>query len=198
VVGDPDDPAFAHPTKFVGPVYGPDEAAQLTLERSWSMAPDGDRWRRVVPSPVPLEIVELDTIRLLVDHDITVTCVGGGGIPVVADGAGGMRGVEAVIDKDLAAALLATALRADRLVLLTDVDAVYEGYGTAGARRLGAVTAGELRAIDLPAGSMGPKVDAACQFVERGRSHAAGAAIGAMTDAEALVSGTTGTIVRFE
>jgi carbamate kinase len=194
VVVDPSDVAFLHPTKFVGPVYEDEEAHRLTRDKGWAMARDGDCWRRVVPSPAPRQIVELETIRLLMDHGVTVTCVGGGGIPVVPDGAGGMQGVEAVIDKDLAAALLATRLEADVLVLLTDVDGVYEGYGTDAARRLGATTMAELRALDLPSGSMGPKVDALCRFVEHGGHHAA---VGTLAAAAALVrgDGEVGTIV---
>jgi carbamate kinase len=125
VVVDPADPAFAHPTKPVGPTYDEAEATRMAEARGWRVAPDGDRWRRVVPSPIPLRIVELATIRILVEHDVLVTCTGGGGIPVVPDGLG-LRGVEAVIDKDRSAALLAEALGADGLLLLTDVDAVYE------------------------------------------------------------------------
>lgn len=193
VIVDPDDPAFSNPTKFVGPVYEGRDARFLAHERGWTVAPDGDDWRRVVPSPEPRRIVELDTIRLLVDHGVTVTCVGGGGIPVVPDGFGGLRGVEAVIDKDLAAALLATELRADALVLLTDVDGVYADWGTAEARLIRETTPGALRALDLPAGSMGPKVEAVCRFVEAGGRLAA---IGALGDAASILTGGAGTILR--
>jgi len=192
VLVDPADLAFTHPTKFVGPLYGEPEAHALTRDRGWAMARDGDHWRRVVPSPEPVEIVELSTIRLLVDQDVTVICSGGGGIPVVADGAGGLRGVEAVIDKDLAAALLARGLGADALLLLTDVEGVYEGFGTESARLLSRVTVDQLRAMDLPAGSMGPKVDACCRFVEHGGGQAA---IGALADADAVLAGEAGTLV---
>ena len=122
IVVDPHDPAFSNPTKFVGPVYEPRDARFLAHERGWAVAPDGDMWRRVVPSPQPQRIVELRTIQMLVDNGVTVTCAGGGGIPVVPDRLGGLRGVEAVIDKDLSAALLATELHADALLLLTDVE----------------------------------------------------------------------------
>lgn len=193
VIVDPDDPAFTYPTKFVGPVYEGSDARLLAHERGWTVVPDGDHWRRVVPSPEPRRIVELDTIRLLVDHGVTVTCVGGGGIPVVPDGHGGLRGVEAVIDKDLAAALLATELRADALLLLTDVDGVYTDWGTAAARRIRQTSPQALRALDLPAGSMGPKVEAVCRFVEAG-GHVAG--IGALGDAAAILTGGAGTILR--
>jgi carbamate kinase len=192
IVVDPDDPAFTHPTKFVGPSYDAGAAAQLTDSRGWAMARDGDAFRRVVASPEPLEIVELATIRLLVAQGITVICSGGGGIPVMADGRGGLQGVEAVIDKDLAAELLARGLGAGALLLLTDVDGVYEAYGTDRARRVERATAAQLRAMDLPAGSMGPKVDAVCRFVE----HTGGfAAIGALHDAEAILAGDAGTVV---
>jgi len=192
VVVDTRDLAFTHPTKFVGPVYDVAEACRMTDEWGWAVARDGDAWRRVVPSPEPIQIVELSTIRLLVDQGITVICSGGGGIPVAADGHGGLHGVEAVIDKDRAAELLARGLDADALLLLTDVDGVYEGYGTDRARRLSTVTVDEVRAIDPPAGSMGPKVDAVCRFVEHGGRLGA---IGALADATAILAGEAGTIV---
>jgi carbamate kinase len=189
---DPDDPAFAHPTKFVGPVYEEKQARDLAAERGWAVARDGDAWRRVVPSPEPLELVELPLIRQLVDSGAVVVCAGGGGIPVVADASGALRGVEAVVDKDLTAALLAEAVNADALLLLTDVDAVIDGYGTPQARPISHVTPEEMRARSFPAGSMGPKVEAACRFVE-----ATGkvAAIGRLDAAEALLSGEAGTTI---
>jgi carbamate kinase len=193
VIVDPNDVAFAHPTKFVGPEYDGRDARFLAHERGWAVAPDGDRWRRVVPSPEPKSIVELHTIKTLVEHDITVTCVGGGGIPVVPDGIGGLRGVEAVIDKDLAASLLATQLGADALLLLTDVDAVYMGWGTPSQRPIRETRAALLRPLDLPAASIGPKVEAACRFVEAGGPFAA---IGALGDAAAILRGEAGTIIR--
>jgi carbamate kinase len=192
IVVDPDDPAFTHPTKFVGPTYDVDEACRLTDTRGWAMARDGDAHRRVVASPEPRQIVELTTIRLLVAWGVTVICSGGGGIPVIADGRGGLQGVEAVIDKDLAAELLARGVDADALVLLTDVDGVYEGYGTDHPRRVDRATVRQLRALDLPAGSMRPKVDAVCRFVERTGGFAA---IGALDDADAILRGEAGTIV---
>jgi len=193
VIVDPEDPAFSHPTKFVGPVYFLDEAQVLAQQRGWDVAADGDRWRRVVPSPAPLRIVEIDTIRILVDHGVTVTCVGGGGIPVVPDGTGGLRGVEAVIDKDLSASLLATALDADALLLLTDVDAVYRDFGGPSEQAIRDTTPSALAALVLPAGSMGPKARAVCQFVDAG-GHLG--AIGALEDAAAMLRGDAGTIVR--
>ena len=192
IIVDPADLAFTHPTKFVGPLYDEPQAHALTHDRGWAMARDGERWRRVVPSPEPVEIVELSTIRLLVDQGVTVICSGGGGIPVTADGAGGLRGVEAVIDKDLAAALLARGLGADALLLLTDVDGVYQGFGTESARLLRRLTVDQVRAMDLPAGSMGPKVDACCRFVEQSGGVAA---IGALADADAVLAGEAGTTI---
>jgi carbamate kinase len=192
VVVDPDDPAFLHPTKPIGPVYDQTTAEVLSQTNGWTVRPDGDAWRRVVPSPEPRRIVELETIELLVRAGVTVTCAGGGGIPVVPAGDGGLRGVEAVIDKDLSAALLASELRADALLLLTDVEGVYEGWGGPSPRVLLAPTVGELRALDLPAGSMGPKVEAICRFVERGGRLGA---VGALTDAAALLLGEAGTVV---
>jgi carbamate kinase len=187
-----DDPAFGHPTKFVGPVYDRADALRLAAEHGWDVREDGPAWRRVVPSPEPTGLVELDLIRLLASHGVIVVCAGGGGIPVVADDAGALRGVEAVVDKDLTAALLAQAVSADALLLLTDVDAVIDGYGTPQARPIHHATPGELRARSFPAGSMGPKVEAVCRFVE-----ATGglAAIGRLDDACALLAGTAGTIV---
>jgi carbamate kinase len=186
------DPAFDHPSKFVGPVYDKATAVQLAADHGWDVREDGQAWRRVVPSPEPAELVELDTIRLLIRQGVTVVCAGGGGIPVVNDGSGRMRGVEAVVDKDLTAALLARAIDADALLLLTDVDAVADGYGTSQPRPIRRATTTELRARPFPAGSMGPKVEAACRFVE-----ATGgiAAIGRPGHASALLDGTVGTTV---
>ena len=189
---DPDDPAFAHPTKFVGPVYEEKQARDLAADRGWAVARDGEAWRRVVPSPEPLELVELPLIMKLVDSGALVVCAGGGGIPVVAGASGALRGVEAVVDKDLTAALLAEAVHADALLLLTDVDAVIDGFGTPGARAIRRTTPAELRARSFPAGSMGPKVEAACRFVE-----ATGkvAAIGRLDAAASLLRGDAGTTV---
>jgi carbamate kinase len=187
-----DDPAFGRPTKFVGPVFGKAAAAQLAAGHGWDVREDGQAWRRVVPSPEPAELVEIDTIRLLIRQGMVVVCAGGGGIPVVADGDGRLRGVEAVVDKDLTAALLAEAVGADALLLLTDVAAVSDGYGTPQARPIRRATTRELRARSFPAGSMGPKVEAACRFVE---ASGAIAAIGGLDDAAALLDGIAGTIV---
>ena len=193
VIVDAHDPAFQEPSKFVGPVYDETTARRLAHARDWSIARDGDGWRRVVPSPEPRRIVELETIRILVEHDVVVTCVGGGGIPVVADGCGGLRGVEAVIDKDLAAALLANELHAHALVMLTDVDGVYEHWGHPDARLLRDESPARLRAMGLPAGSMGRKAEAACRFVDAGGAFAA---IGSLDRAAAIARGEAGTVVR--
>jgi carbamate kinase len=193
VVVDPSDPAFNRPTKPIGPLYDQPTIERLATERGWSVARDGEHYRRVVPSPEPRSIVELSTIRLLVESGVLVICVGGGGIPVSIDDEGRLRGVEAVIDKDLAAALLAAELQADALLLLTDVPAVEDGFGTARARPLGNVTAAELRKLRFAPGSMAPKVDAACRFVEATRGTAA---IGALRDAAAILRGERGTQVR--
>ena len=152
VIVDRDDPAFEKPTKFIGPVYSEREARQLAYARRWAVAQDGEHWRRVVPSPEPRSIVELSTIRLLVEAGVLVVCVGGGGIPVVVDQEGRLHGIEGVVDKDLAAALLAEGLGADALLMLTDVPAVELGWGTPKARRLGDVTAAELSGIDVRRG----------------------------------------------
>jgi carbamate kinase len=192
VVVDPADPAFAHPTKPVGPVYDETTATDLALHHGWSIGRDGNRWRRVVASPEPRTIVELASIRLLVDAGTLVICGGGGGVPVAPDGEGGLRGVEAVIDKDLASAVLAVSLGAHRLVLLTDVDAVYDGWGTSGQRPIGHTSVAEMRARSFAAGSMGPKVEAACRFVDE-TGHPA--IIGSLDDAAAVIRGDAGTIV---
>jgi carbamate kinase len=186
------DPAFERPTKPIGPVYERGQAERLAAERGWTLAPEGDGARRVVASPEPRSIIELGTIRLLVEAGVIVVCVGGGGIPVLLDDHGRLRGAEAVIDKDLAAALLARGLEADALLLLTDVPAVEAAWGTPAARPLGAVRSTELRAIEFEPGSMGPKVEAACRFTE---ATGGTAAIGALGDAAAILRGERGTRV---
>jgi carbamate kinase len=192
VVVDPADPAFGHPTKFVGPVYDEAEAEQLAAARGWQIAKDGPNWRRVVPSPEPQRIVELEAISTLIAADLIVICVGGGGVPVVVDERGGLHGVEAVIDKDLAAGMLAAELGADALLLLTDVPAVQSDWGTPSARELRAVTAGELLSLGLPPGSMGPKAMAAARFAA---GQGGFAAIGALSDTGAILQGRAGTRV---
>jgi len=190
---DPDDPAFAAPSKPIGPIYQQAKAQALAAERRWSFMPDGDGFRRAVPSPVPQRIREINTIKLLVRAGVLVICAGGGGIPVVTTPGGGVRGVEAVIDKDLSAALLADEIAADALLLLTDVTAVWTKWPMGEGRPIGRTTPGDLRRMTFAAGTMGPKVEAACRFVERtGRM----AAIGAMEDAAAILAGKAGTIVQ--
>jgi carbamate kinase len=190
-----DDPAFANPAKFVGPVYAEARARQLAAEYGWQVRRDGNAWRRVVPSPEPAELLDLPLISELVRTGAIVVCAGGGGVPVTRDAAGFLRGAEAVVDKDLTAALLARALHADALLLLTDVDCVQDQYGTQQARPIRLATPSVLRALQFPAGSMGPKVDAACRFVE---ATGAMAAIGRLDDAEALLHRKAGTIVAAE
>lgn len=190
VVVGADDPAFAAPSKPIGPVYSAADAQRLVADRGWSIGPDGDGFRRLVPSPEPQALVELRSLRTLIDAGVFVICAGGGGIPVALNGDGTMRGVEAVVDKDLTAALLARRLDADVLVMLTDVDAVHLDWGGKTERALGKVTASELRGHDFASGSMGPKVEAACRFVEAtGRR----AAIGELTKAVEIVRGESGT-----
>jgi carbamate kinase len=189
-----DDPAFERPTKFVGQVYAGNAAKSLARRRGWHMAPDTGGWRRVVPSPVPEHIVETDTIHDLLGIGTLVICGGGGGVPVTADrDTGALTGVEAVIDKDFTAALLAEDLKADFLLILTDVPNVYEGYGTPDQRPVLDATPGELRRSGYPDGSMGPKVQAAARFVERTGGLAA---IGALDAAYEIVHGRSGTLVR--
>jgi carbamate kinase len=191
---DPADPAFEDPTKFVGPVYTKAQADQLTGEKGWVFKPDGDRWRRVVPSPEPRRIFEIRPIRWLLDKDVVVICAGGGGVPTMflPDGERTLVGVEAVIDKDLASQLLAREVGADLFVMVTDVDGVYTGWGTLEQRKLEKVTPSELRELPFAAGSMGPKVEAAVRFVEATGNRAA---IGGLNEIEAIVDGDAGTQV---
>jgi carbamate kinase len=187
-----EDPAFDDPTKFIGPVYTEADAQQLARANGWAVRRDGAKWRRVVPSPEPAALLELAMIAGLAERGAIVICAGGGGIPVVRTPAGQLRGVEAVVDKDLAAALLAQSLGADVLLLLTDVSAVTDGFGTQQARPIRRATASELRNRSFAAGSMGPKIEAVCRFVESGGKMAA---IGKLDEAGALLAGTAGTIV---
>ena len=191
VVVDSGDPAFRTPTKPIGPIYSEREARNLACEHGWTIARDGPYFRRVVASPHPTTIVELAAIERLVASGAVVVCAGGGGIPVARNGS--LRGVEAVVDKDLTAALLAEDLGAQRLVLATDVPFVERDWGTTSAARIVSATPSMLRLSDFAAGSMGPKVEAACRFVERTRGEAT---IGALCNLRALVRGTTGTQIR--
>ena len=191
---DPADPAFGDPTKFVGPVYDKAEADGVAAEKGWVFKQDGDRWRRVVPSPEPKRIFEIRPIRWLLDKDVVVICAGGGGVPTMYEPDGGrtLVGVEAVIDKDLASELLAREVEAELFVMATDVDGVYADWGTPEQRRLERATPEELRGSEFAAGSMGPKVDAALRFVEATGKRSA---IGSLDQIEQIVDGTAGTQV---
>jgi len=192
---DPDDAAFGSPTKPIGPVYASAEGARLGREGSWVMVPEAGGLRRAVASPLPRRVLELDVIRRLLDRRILVICGGGGGVPVVVDGDGSVRGVEAVVDKDRSAALLAEGVGADALLLLTDAPCVYEEFGTPRQRPIRVARASDLAALTFDRGSMGPKVEAACQFVERTGGWAA---IGALEEAEAVACGLAGTRIEPE
>jgi carbamate kinase len=189
------DPAFARPTKPIGPVYGETEARALATRTDWTFVADGGGFRRAAPSPEPKRIREINVIRVLVDAGMLVICAGGGGIPVVTTPGGGLRGVEAVIDKDLSAALLAEQVGADALLLLTDVPAVWRKWPPPQGEPIARTTPAELGGYSFDPGSMGPKVEAACRFAERtGRP----AAIGAIEEAEAILEGKAGTVVAVE
>ncbi len=189
---DAGDPAFKDPTKFIGPVYEEAEARRLAGEKDWSIKPDGDKWRRVVASPLPKRIFEIRPIRWMLDQGTVVICAGGGGIPTVYDENRKLHGVEAVIDKDFASELLARELQADLFIMATDAAAVYVGWGTPDQRGIRRATPEAMRAFDFPAGSMGPKVDAACQFADQtGKA----AAIGALADLPQILAGAAGTTV---
>lgn len=187
------DPAFKNPSKPIGPAFSEQDAKRLSHERGWTVAPDGRHWRRVVASPEPIRIRELPAIRLLVASGAVVVCAGGGGIPVAVSPAGMVKGVEAVIDKDLAAALLAHQIGADALLLLTDTDAVYLNWGGAKPLPIRDTLPEELRKHAFASGSMKPKVEAACRFVESGGKIAG---IGRLEDAASILEGMRGTIVR--
>jgi carbamate kinase len=189
------DPAFKNPSKPIGPIYTEAEATKLAAEKGWAFKPDGANMRRVVPSPLPKRIFGIDPIRWLLERGSVVICTGGGGIPTIYDDEpvpAGRRlsGVEAVIDKDLASAVLAGDLHADALLIVTDVDAVYADWGTPQQRAIAQATPGELASSEFAAGSMGPKVRAACQYVEQTGGFAA---IGSIDNAEGLLAGTAGT-----
>jgi carbamate kinase len=192
---DPADPAFTYPTKFVGPQYTRADADRIRAEKGWTFHQDGKFFRRVVPSPRPRRIFEIRPICWLLEQGAIVICTGGGGIPVMYKPENGSRltGVEAVIDKDFASCLLAQEIEADLFVMATDVNGVYLDWGKPSARLVRTTTSGELRRYAFPAGSMGPKVEAACAFVEKTGKQAA---IGALASIEAIVEGDAGTIVR--
>lgn len=186
------DPAFENPTKFVGQVYDREEAGKLAAEYGWTVREDGDLWRRVVPSPRPQRVIETRLIREMVRLGTVVVCAGGGGIPVFRNDVGRLEGVEAVIDKDLTASILAESMDADALLILTDVPRVMRGFGTPEQEEITHTTPFELRAENFPAGSMGPKAEAAASFVERTGDMAA---IGLLDQCAEILEGTAGTIV---
>ena len=192
---DPNDPAFKDPTKFVGPVYEKRVAEKLAAEKGWTIKQDGDMWRRVVPSPLPQRIFEQRPIKWLLEQGTIVICAGGGGIPTMYDPEKErmLVGVEAVIDKDWCTALLAREIDADLYVMATDVDGVYLDWGTPQARKIDRSTPEELESFEFAAGSMGPKVAAACAFA---RVTGNRAAIGALAEIEAIVAGEAGTNVE--
>ena len=187
-----DDPAFAHPTKPIGPYYGPVEWRHIAPMRGWVGIEDRGQMRRVVPSPHPQRIVESDAIARLLGAGVLPICAGGGGIPVIRDATGALAGVDAVVDKDRTAALLAVTLQADALLLLTDVDGVYANWGESDARLLRKLTGADVGALALAPGSMGPKVEAALWFAEHTRGRAV---IAALEHAPAALAGTAGTEV---
>lgn len=191
-VVDPSDPAFGNPTKFIGASYDKAEAQALADRLGWTIAADGPRWRRVVASPPPLGLVEIETVRSLADAGALVVCGGGGGVPVVRSDSGELTGVEAVVDKDLTAAELAITLKADRLLVLTDVPAIMRGFGTPEAQPIHAIDTATLSAMTFPAGSMGPKVKACIRFVGASGQPAA---IGALADAADILAGRAGTTI---
>jgi len=188
---DPEDPAFAKPTKPIGPVYSREEADRLGAEKGWTMAPDGEHFRRVVPSPRPKRIFELRPIQWLLERDCVVICAGGGGIPTVYKG-DKLHGIEAVIDKDLCSALLAELLQADMLLIATDVEAVYVDWGTPSQKGIAQVHPDALEQMPFATGSMGPKVTAACEFA---RHTGKEAVIGSLDNIESIIRGNSGTRV---
>jgi len=192
---DPNDPAFKHPSKPIGPVYDEEEAKRLAEERNWNIAVDGEHYRRVVASPRPKRIFEQRVIDLLVSQGIIVICAGGGGIPTICREDGTLVGVEAVIDKDMASALLAQEMQADLLLMLTDVDAVYQNWGEANARAIKRISPQVIKAFSFAPGSMGPKVQAAVEFVEQSGG---AACIGSLADATAIMNGEAGTLISQE
>ena len=187
---DPEDPAFQNPTKPIGLIYNQEDAKLLETEKGWVMKPDGEYWRRVVPSPEPHRIFEMRPIHWLLEKGTIVICAGGGGIPTIFNSEGNLEGVEVVIDKDRASSLLAFELEADLLIMATDADGVYLNWGTDSAEKISTTTPDEVETHQFEAGSMGPKVEAACDFVRRTGQRAV---IGALADLPAMVAGSAGT-----
>ena len=192
---DPEDPAFQNPTKFIGPVYPEDEAKKLAVEKGWSIKQDGDKWRRVVPSPLPKRIFQIRPVRWLLEKGAVVICTGGGGIPTMYEKGADrkLRGAEVVIDKDLASAMLGKELNADLFIMATDADAVYTNWGKPDAKPLDRITYNDIKDLSFPAGSMGPKITAACWFAQITGKRSA---IGMLEDIEKIVEGKAGTTVR--
>jgi carbamate kinase len=189
---EPNDPAFQHPGKPIGPIYSRKDAERLAKERGWAIAQDNDAFRRVVPSPMPKHIFEIGVIEYLVQHKVIVVCAGGGGIPTIVRTDGSLLGIEAVIDKDRAGALLAEELGFDTYLMLTDVKAVYSHWGTPGARAIRCASPKALQELTFATDSMGPKVEAACAFALKTGGRAV---IGALEDALLLLSGEAGTMI---
>jgi carbamate kinase len=187
---DPKDPAFNNPTKFIGPVYEEADAKKIAQDNNWSIKADGKKWRRVVPSPLPKRIIEINPIRWLLEKNTIVIASGGGGIPTMYDSDHNLQGVEAVIDKDLSSELLARELNADLYIMATDVHAVYLNWDTSAQQGIKQINPANLAEHVFAAGSMGPKVNAACQFA---RITGKVVAIGALVDLEDIVAGTAGT-----
>jgi carbamate kinase len=192
---DPADPAFLNPTKPIGPQYSQEEAERMAREHGWTVGPDGSLYRRLVPSPRPKRIFEIRVVEWLVERGVVVICSGGGGIPTMLTPDGVLIGVEAVIDKDFAGALLAKSLKADVFLMLTDAAAVWEDWGRPEARAMKRASPEALEKLSFASGSMGPKVQAACDFV---RSTGGLAGIGALEDAAAIIEGRAGTLVSAE
>ncbi|WP_367987480.1 carbamate kinase [Vibrio sp. NTOU-M3] len=186
---DPSDPAFADPTKPIGPIYEEAEAREMAEKYHWTVKPDGKHFRRVVPSPQPTGIIEHDAITKLIDEGHLVICTGGGGIPVKREN-GKLVGVEAVIDKDMSAAFLAKQLDADALLILTDADAVYLDWGKPTQHALRNTNPSELAKYEFDAGSMGPKIEASCEFIKQGGKVVG---IGSLEDGLRILQGTAGT-----
>ena len=191
---DPEDPGFKNPTKFVGPVYEKSDADRIGKEKGWVFKQDGSKWRRVVPSPAPKRIFEIRPIKWLLDHGTIVICAGGGGIPTMYQKGADRKliGVEAVIDKDLCSELLARELDADLFVMLTDADAVYMDWGKPAQKQIRRTTPAAMAGVQFAAGSMGPKVEAACRFAAATGNQAA---IGALKDLGRIIAGEAGTTV---
>ncbi len=190
---DPNDPAYSDPRKFVGPVYDKETAEKLAAERGWTIAADGKYFRRVVPSPQPKKIVEIDTIRQLVDSGAMVIASGGGGIPVIRNDQGKLEGSEAVIDKDMSASIMAAELDADALLILTDAPSIALDWGTPDQKEIKEVSPEKLQEYNFAKGSMGPKVEAVCRFANTGKGFGA---VGRLEDALDILNGKAGTIIR--